>query len=249
MKKLKVLLGSMAASLGLMLAPALASAANGYSLFGEASKVSPGNASSKAIKTVSDNDPGYGGIDFDVTAGLTFADLQTLGTDFNVTDDNCGGGSPRFQVNVDTGSGIKNIFVYLGPAPGYNTCPSNTWVTSGDLLEGVNPIDTSQLPGGTFYDPYSVALAKYSSYPVVGIQLVTDAGWSQTDGEQTVLFDNTVINTKTYTYETLPPATKDECKNDGWQNFDGMFKNQGDCVSFVATKGKNQPANASSLSF
>jgi hypothetical protein len=37
------------------------------------------------------------------------------------------------------------------------------------------------------------------------------------------------------------PTTKDECKNGGWQSFD-VFKNQGDCVSFVATGGKNPPA-------
>jgi hypothetical protein len=37
------------------------------------------------------------------------------------------------------------------------------------------------------------------------------------------------------------PASKEQCKNGGWRNFPG-FKNQGDCVSFVATKGKNPPA-------
>jgi hypothetical protein len=35
------------------------------------------------------------------------------------------------------------------------------------------------------------------------------------------------------------PTTKDQCKNGGWRNFPG-FRNQGDCVSFVATNGKNQ---------
>ena len=34
------------------------------------------------------------------------------------------------------------------------------------------------------------------------------------------------------------PATKDDCKRDGWKSY-GMFKNQGDCVSFVATHGKH----------
>jgi hypothetical protein len=36
------------------------------------------------------------------------------------------------------------------------------------------------------------------------------------------------------------PISKDQCKNGGWRNY-GVFKNQGDCVSFVATKGKNPP--------
>jgi hypothetical protein len=37
------------------------------------------------------------------------------------------------------------------------------------------------------------------------------------------------------------PADKDQCKNGGWQTF-GVFKNQGDCVSWIATAGKNPPA-------
>ena len=37
------------------------------------------------------------------------------------------------------------------------------------------------------------------------------------------------------------PTSKDQCKNGGWKTFPG-FKNQGDCVSYVASKGKNNPA-------
>jgi hypothetical protein len=41
--------------------------------------------------------------------------------------------------------------------------------------------------------------------------------------------------------DSLPlPTSKDQCKNGGWKTF-GVFKNQGDCVSFVATGGKNPP--------
>jgi Tol biopolymer transport system component len=36
------------------------------------------------------------------------------------------------------------------------------------------------------------------------------------------------------------PTTKDDCKGDGWETF-GIYKNQGDCVSYVATKGTNHP--------
>jgi len=38
------------------------------------------------------------------------------------------------------------------------------------------------------------------------------------------------------------PTNKDQCKNDGWKAYGTTFKNQGDCVSFVATGGKNQPS-------
>lgn len=43
----------------------------------------------------------------------------------------------------------------------------------------------------------------------------------------------------TATPAALPTRT-DQCKAGGWQQY-GLFKNQGDCVSFVATGGKNQP--------
>ena len=42
---------------------------------------------------------------------------------------------------------------------------------------------------------------------------------------------------------TLPgplPETRDDCKKGGWERF-GVFRNQGDCVSWVATHGKNEP--------
>jgi hypothetical protein len=39
------------------------------------------------------------------------------------------------------------------------------------------------------------------------------------------------------------PASTAECKNGGWRTY-GVFKNQGDCVSFAATKGNNLPASS-----
>jgi hypothetical protein len=36
------------------------------------------------------------------------------------------------------------------------------------------------------------------------------------------------------------PTRTSDCKNGGWQAFD-VFKNQGDCVSYVATDGRNAP--------
>ena len=37
------------------------------------------------------------------------------------------------------------------------------------------------------------------------------------------------------------PTDASECKKDGWRNYGDTFKNQGDCVSFVATNGRNEP--------
>lgn len=43
------------------------------------------------------------------------------------------------------------------------------------------------------------------------------------------------------------PTDTDQCKDGGWETFTGtyeewLFKNQGDCVSFVSTDGRNEPA-------
>ena len=71
---------------------------------------------------------------------------------------------------------------------------------------------------------------------------------STTPGAFGPALDNVVVT------ETVP--TKDDCKQGGWQTMiDGVgnhFKNQGDCVSYFATKGKNlgalPPATATSAS-
>lgn len=212
-----------------------------YSLFGEANYVTPGNASDRAVKLVSDTDPAYGGVNFPVETGTTFADLTALSTDYMFeTDDSCAGGSPRFQIKVDTGSAVQNIFVYLGPPPNYTLCPPDVWTNSGNLLEATDTVDTSQLTAGTFYDPYAAALLKYGSLPVLSIQLVTDSGWAAADGEQAVSIDNTQINSTLFTYE-LPSKEvgKQMCKDDnGWMTMTDLegntFKNQGQCVSFFA---------------
>lgn len=42
--------------------------------------------------------------------------------------------------------------------------------------------------------------------------------------------------------DTPPPVSKNDCKKDGWRSFNNpTFRNQGDCVSFVATDGRNGP--------
>lgn len=38
------------------------------------------------------------------------------------------------------------------------------------------------------------------------------------------------------------PLTAAGCKSGGWMTFQPLFKNQGDCVSFVVTGGRNEPA-------
>lgn len=59
----------------------------------------------------------------------------------------------------------------------------------------------------------------------------------------------TSAGTTTYNFEQGPPVatSKSQCKNGGWEHFADSaghsFKNQGDCVSYVATHGRNPAAD------
>jgi hypothetical protein len=57
------------------------------------------------------------------------------------------------------------------------------------------------------------------------------------------LFFNASVDNVAIESVRLLPTTKEQCRNGGWRSF-GVFKNQGDCVSFVATKERNQPAGS-----
>jgi cysteine-rich repeat protein len=196
------------ASLVLQTLPAFA-APGPYTLFGTATN------QGGFIQTVSiDPDPSpavspaftFGGIDFAGYDGQTYSSLSDLSTDYNVTDDDCGGGAPRFSIALDTdGNGTSNgrVFVYIGPGPSFTGCTPNTWVNTGNLFTSPDGrFDGSQLSGagGAYGQTGAQSLAALGSAIIKDIDLVTDAGWSQPDSEQTVLFDNTQIDGDLYTY-------------------------------------------------
>jgi hypothetical protein len=145
----------------------------------------------------------FSGIAIPVESGLTFGEIHRLSTTFNVTDDDCGAGSPRFQIRV----GGKNVFVALGPAGTLTGCAKNTWLHSGDLTEATAAecrVDTSQFAAGTQCNSWAGAVALLGSQRVESISLVVDASWAGStnpafaDKEQTVLVKKAVLNDRTY---------------------------------------------------
>jgi hypothetical protein len=224
-------------------AVALAFSPNAYTLFGDAQKISPGHDSNTAVELDSlTSGTGYGGIDFTIDTPLTLSGLNTLSTDYNITNlSSCGGGSPRFEValgNPTTGTFVGNMFVYIGPPPGYTGCPPFVWSNTGNLLTPASLVDTSQLPGGNFYDTYAHAQTILGNYKVLGVDVVLDGSWMFPLTGQIINIDNTLINSTLYTYESTP-TSKDQCKEGSWGNYtraDGShFKNQGDCIQYVNT--------------
>jgi hypothetical protein len=55
------------------------------------------------------------------------------------------------------------------------------------------------------------------------------------------VYDRVVTATELQQLAHLLPEMKEQCKLGGWVSY-GIFKNQGDCVSFIATAGRNLPA-------
>ena len=152
------------------------------------------------------------GARFSDTGVTTFSSITQLSAEFNVTDDDCLAGSPRFQIRVQTPSaGPQNVFVYLDPTPtASGGCAVNTWLSTGNLIGSTTngQYDTAQIQPGTQVSTYAQALALVGSYPVTGISVVVDSGWAFADKEQTVLVRNVRVNASTfYTGQTSPPST------------------------------------------
>ena len=156
--------------------------------------------------------------------GVNGITLTELNFDYR-NDGHCGAGAPRY--NVVTSDDVTHFF----------GCASATKTATTDS----NWTNAS-------WDPTNPAQA----FPVItagetvkSIDIVFDEGTDQGNGF--AYLDNFSINSQIIGAPSTP-ATKDACKNGGWQNLQDAsgkpFKNQGDCVSYVATGGKN-PANGS----
>jgi hypothetical protein len=181
---------------------AVSSAAPAYTLIGAATVASESvTLVSNTADVPTTNDASA--VSFTDTGVTTFGSLMNLGADFNVTDDDCAGGSPRFTLAI----GGKNLFVNLGPVPSFTGCTANTWTSTGNLIESTETrFDLSQF-GGPFYGTYAEALALLGGQTVTNITLVADSGWAFADGEQTVLVDNVAINGTTFTFAAPATAT------------------------------------------
>jgi len=226
----------------LLAAPVLAA-----TLFGDASIVAGGNPGNAAQISSDASLSGFGGVDVSPSSPIPWASFATLSTDYNVTDDNCGGGSPRIGVGVDTNNDAAAdgyVQISIGPSPAFTGCATG-WQTTGNLIgnSDAGRFDYSQF-GGSPFTTYSGAPASVQAGQVVEIFIVVDGSWNAAatggDGEQTILVDNINVNGTVTTFDPVlvgPPANQDECKKGGWMTFNHprTFKNQGDCIQFVNT--------------
>jgi hypothetical protein len=200
----------------------------------------------------------FGGVKLTGTGVTDFDSLATLQAEFNVTDDACKGGSPRFE--IDFAGTDNNLFVYLGTLNAGNfDCAANTWIDSGNLIASTDTrFDTSKFAGGTFYDTYAHAKTLLGSTAIDEIRFVADGGWSFDPGdkEQTVLLRKATVNTSVFTW--TPQAQPPTGLNPAWtcktfksqhpDEFKAMFGTAsnafGKCVSHFATTRSQAVASA-----
>jgi hypothetical protein len=245
---------------------ALALALSGSALAADPTTFGAATIDGGVAKLVSDtsvaNTPNddFSGVTLPLPTGLTLAQVTQLSAEFNVTDDDCAAGSPRFAINYGPN---KNVFVYLGPSPSFTGCAKDTWLSSGNLVGTSDAlrVDTSQV-GGSVNSNWATALSLVGSQPIVSISLVVDSSWSPvfTDKEQTVLVRNVKLNAETF---LVPKVEKPKvnpaqlCKaqitamgsrsafNELW-SVSGTSNGFGKCVSAVA-KARNAGATQAQI--
>ena len=93
-------------------------------------------------------------------------------------------------------------------------------VVLGEVTPGTPIVGTARLPAG------ATITAQVGSGP-----------------QQTVTNGRFTLSTSTGIGAGL--TSKGQCRHGGWKSFGTMFRNQGDCMSFVATGGKNPPSGSS----
>lgn len=122
--------------------------------------------------------------------------------------------------------------------------------TSGDTVTGTKSFSGSPVPAcyqdahnvsvlGTVQTTYRATIAtshgKYTDQGTSSVTFFTSQGTAN-------IFSETFTSSQQQP-ALVVPTSKDQCKDGGWQTY-GIFKNQGDCVSFVATGGKNPPSGS-----
>jgi hypothetical protein len=155
-------------------------------------------------------------------------------TSLNTQASSCSGalGAYDFQVLRPLGSDQYQVLGHTGtqtdPCDGmFHSYPTTIPVQVGDVI-GVYVASGWQGLLSDSSGSVSRTLTVVSTPPAVGAVI-------------------TAPDTETFTLDesaTLAPplpTSKDQCKQGGWKDFGSTFKNQGDCVSFVASGGKNPP--------
>lgn len=167
----------------------------------------------------------------------------------------CATGATTSGCNPQTAPGVGSSFTTLVYEPyqgGQGAIVNGEWqnwdINSGGLFWTTHTVVCS---GGTLVGTsggpasYTLAQVQLACPDALVFQFGLNIGTNNPGyNVEADLFN---FNGTTYNFEPFQAATdKDQCKGGGWATLTDTngnhFKNQGDCVSYVATGGKNQAA-------
>jgi hypothetical protein len=157
--------------------------------------------------------------------------------------------APSLQVAIDP-NGDGTGFDTLVFEPVYNTgqgaLTDDAWQHWDAFDGGQATWWSTRAIGGTCastcYRSWSDIVADNPGATVLSVTINQGSGNPGIDANTDAIEFGTADQSTVWDFEPLtgPPASKDECKQGGWQKFDNpSFKNQGDCVSYVATGGRH----------
>jgi hypothetical protein len=125
-----------------------------------------------------------------------------------------------------------------------------SWLQDPDR-DGVYMFSTTAIPPGTYEVKVTHGLSWNENYGVGGVAGGENIPFSvAANGDRTTfsyVLATHVLTVSSGMVSPPPPpppprpTSAEQCKNGGWKAY-GLFKNQGDCVSYVATGGRNPPA-------
>jgi hypothetical protein len=153
-------------------------------------------------------------------------------------------GAPSYQLAVDLdGPNSFTTLVYEPYQNGGTVTPGawQQWDVDAGLFWSSRTVACSNgtiLAGGGGAPFYTLEKIKATCPEAVAVGFGVNIGSNNPSYD--VEADLVSFNDTMYDFEpTLTPATKDDCKRGGWASFNTpAFKNQGDCVSYIATGGK-----------
>ena len=181
--------------------------------------------------------------------GTALADIGALGiaTYRSSASTSSPGLVPSLNIEVDfvgDGTGFTTLVFEPIYTHGVGALASDTWQMWDAYLNGAAIWwSTKDIPGVCAFDCFVSWADIVASNPNAkisgGFGTNVGSGWN---GVSSMAADGLTINGTTYDLEPGapligPPASSDECKNGGWQQFNTprVFKNQGDCIQFVQT--------------
>lgn len=125
-------------------------------------------------------------------------------------------------------SGTVEFFGQTGPVTCLQVSGNTAYVGFTIPLFGSSPIAAKLVDGG----PAGSGLDRFDAFLATGGSV--NCGFQPLDEGPVVGGDVVVIDAPPL------PTSKEQCKGGGWRSF-GIFKNQGGCVSYIATGGRNPP--------